>query len=397
MSTTPFSRATLADLLAAVATAPMTARRRQDMTSAVRKVAKLIGRDAAEVPADLRTLNANLNKVSPMAVGISTARWNNVRSLLRSALALIGPVMKGRNLMPISEAWTGPYNCIKGKSDQIRLSRLLRWLSAAQITPDTVSLEKLDHFRTELAEQSLLLRHPGQAWDKISLAWNRSVHRVPGWPQLRIHRETRPKGYTLPWSAFPATLKQDVDGWLARLSGRDFAEDAPSRPLSEETLKSQTYLLRAFASALVLRGRDPSTLNSLATLVTIENFVEGLRFFHERFGPDNTSTAHRFACTLKSVARHWAKAGDATLNQMSAIIRRLDPGRSGMTQKNRDRLLPFNDPELCGKLLMLPHMLRREIERGKLPSSSPARSGTGGRCHRDPALCADPNEKPRWA
>jgi integrase len=368
MSATPSSRATLADLLAAVAAAPMTERRRQDMASTVRAVGRVIGRDPAEVPADLRTLNAYLNTVSPMAIGISTARWNNVRSFLRSALALIGPVMKGRNLVPISEAWAGLYNRIEGKTDQILLSRLLRWLSAAQITPKTLSFDDLDRFHRQLAEETLLLRHPDAAWLKFLLAWNRCVVRVTNWPQMPIHHETPPIGYTLAWSSFPSGLKRDVDAWLARLSGSDFAEDGPVRPLSAATLKSQEYLVRSFASALVLRGRNPKALTSLAALVSLDHFIEGLRFFHERFGPDNTFTVHRFASTLKSVARHWVKVDEATLDQMSAIIRRLDPRRSGLTQKNRERLLPFNDAEACRKLLTLPLVLRQEIELGKLPS-----------------------------
>jgi hypothetical protein len=42
------------------------------------------------------------------------------------------------------------------------------------------------------------------------------------------------------------------------------------------------YQIRVFASALVLRGRDPATLTRLADLVAIDAFKEGLRFLLER-------------------------------------------------------------------------------------------------------------------
>lgn len=369
MSQVSPSRATLADVLAAVSAAAMTDRRRQDMASAVRTVARVLGRDPAGIPADLRGLNSRLKDASPTAMGITSARWNNVRSLLRSALALLGPVMKGRNPAPMSEAWASLHGRIEFQSDRIRVSRLLRWLSDAQITPSTVSNEDLERFYKVLSEEALL-RDPDATWVATLRAWNHSVDRVAGWPQLRISRALRSNSYSLPWSTFPASLKRDVDAWLVRLSGRDFAEDGPSRPLSDVTIKAREYQLRAFASALVLRGRAPDSLTSLAACVTLENFTEGLRFFHDRFGPKCTVTVHHFATTMKSVARHWVATDGPALERMKAITRRLSVARSGLTQKNRERLLPFNDPDSCKKLLTLPLVLRREIERGRLPLHS---------------------------
>ena len=110
MSPATPSRATLEDVLAAVHLAPMATRRRQDMASSVRTIARVIGRSLAEIPVDLRSLNRRLKHVSPKAMNMSSARWHNVRSLFRSALALMGPVMKGRNVEPMSDAWASLYD-----------------------------------------------------------------------------------------------------------------------------------------------------------------------------------------------------------------------------------------------------------------------------------------------
>ena len=59
---------------------------------------------------------------------------------------------------------------------------------------------------------------------------------------------------------------------------------------------------RAFSSALVHRGRDPQTLRSLADLVALDAFNEGLRFFYERRGRQTSSTIHRHIRRIGSMA-----------------------------------------------------------------------------------------------
>ena len=156
MSHDTLSRATLADVLVAVESAVIDVRRRQDMASAVRSVAKVLGRGPAEVPTDMRILNAWLKRASPKAIGMSSSRWNNVRSLVRGAIALVQPVMSGRQENPISEVWAAPYEQLAKVADRVRLTRLMRWLSARQITPDTLKLEDLAEFHRTLCEEALV-------------------------------------------------------------------------------------------------------------------------------------------------------------------------------------------------------------------------------------------------
>jgi integrase len=366
MSQATSSRATLADVLVAVQSGSMADRRRQDMASAVNTIARVLERSLAEIPVDLQNLNAKLKHITPMAMGMSHGRWNNVRSLFRSALALMGPVMRGRNTEPLSEAWANLCRLIMVRRDRIRLSRLLRWLSSKQITPATLTADDLALFQKCLSEEALL-RDPSATFIDTARAWNRSVERIVGWPQLRIIRESRKKDYVLPWSAFPESLKRDVDAWIHRLGGHNFADDGPVRPLSPSTLKAREYQLRAFASALVLRGRDPQSLVSLAACLTLDNFIEGLRYFLERLGNKPSPTTNNLATMLKSVARHWVKSDESDLLRLQEMTRWLSVTFIGLTPKNRERLRPFNDEANCRKLLLLPSVLRKEIDAGKLP------------------------------
>lgn len=361
------SRSSLADVLAAIETATMPPRRRQDMASAVRTVAKALDHPPERIPADPHALGARLKLVSPEALGMSVGRWHNVRSLLRSALMLVAPVMKGNSRVPMSAAWKvlfdllGPITMVRN-----RLSRLLRWLSSQQVQPGVVTAEDLERFHQELLAQALASQ-PEATWADTVRSWNWAVKNVHGWPQLRIERASCKVVYVLPWDRFPTSLKHDVDGWLDRLAARDFADDAgPAKSASASTLVTREYQLRAFASALVLRGRDASSLTSLKNCLTIENFIDGLRFFYERGGSKATTAVHGMASYLKSVARHWVRADQVTLDRMAGVIRKLAPDKTGLTQKNRDRLRPLEAQDKAQGLVRLPLLLRDKIEKGKL-------------------------------
>jgi hypothetical protein len=87
----------LADLLATVKARDLPERKRQELASAIRTAAGALGRSPDNIPADGRLLASRLKEVAPAAAGISAGRWTNVRSLLRTSLAIIQPISPGRN------------------------------------------------------------------------------------------------------------------------------------------------------------------------------------------------------------------------------------------------------------------------------------------------------------
>ena len=76
---------TLADVVAAVRSAALPPRRRQEIAAALRTAARALGRPPERVPADPRRLAALLAEVAPLAIGLSPGRWANVRSLVGAA------------------------------------------------------------------------------------------------------------------------------------------------------------------------------------------------------------------------------------------------------------------------------------------------------------------------
>lgn len=370
MATNASSRAagpTLAEVLAAVAVATdLTKPERQDMMSAVRTAARMLGRPPEQIPADPSLLGRRLAEISPLAHGISKGRWANVRSLLLKSLALTRPMLPGRHRRPLTPSW----KALSAKLDPgraTRLSRLLHWLDARGIAPETVTVADLEAYGTELREATLSKR-PADTWRETAWAWNKAQRTIVGWPTVAVTIPKRRHPYTLCWSAFPPSLKADVDRYLERLAGCDLAEDGP-RPARPATLELRERQLRGFASALVRRGREPSSLKTLADLVTLEAFKDGLLFFLERNGGKPSTTIENLAVFLKSVAKYGVRTDAGTLGKMGAIIRnRLSVPRRGLTAKNRERLRQLDDPANASALLCLPERLMKEARSNKLPA-----------------------------
>ena len=80
-------------------------------------------------------------------------------------------------------------------------------------------------------------------------------------------------------------------------------------------------------------------------------------FLIERSGGKTTTAIYDFVSALKAVARHHLHVEQHHLDRITAIMRRLDVDRRGLTQKNRSRLRRLDDPQNVAALLRLPHTL----------------------------------------
>ena len=356
------SAPSLADLLATVGASDLPERKRQELSSAIRTAARALGRLPENVPADGRLLANRLKDVAPAAIGVSRGRWANIRSLLRTSLALVQPISPGRHENDLLPEWLAFWNELKSRSDRIALSRVLRFCSARGISPNAVAKETFDDYHLHL-ERSLLKR-PRATFDMTVRAWQRAEVAIPGWPKIGVSIPDRRRQWVSGWDGFPEALRRDCQAWLDRLAGRDLVEDEVSfRPVRPATLAHREWQIRAFASALIRTGRDAATLTSLSDLVEIDAFKTGLRFFLDREGGAPTTGIADLASSLKSVARHYVRVGPDHLKRMGAIIGRLSPGRRGLTETNMTRLRPFNEKENVSALLALPQELMRQARR----------------------------------
>src|SRR5205085_2519597 len=148
-------------------------------------------------------------------------------------------------------------------------------------------------------------------------------------------------------------------------------------PASPHTIKTRRKQLLALASALVEAGRDPRSISSLADLAEPEAAKAALKIIWARLGRRKTGYLHNLALLTVNVGRHWAKLGPKDLDRLRDLRRGADPGKSGMTQNNRRRLLPFADPINVAALARLPWKLMDEAircDRGDVGSAVQAQT-----------------------
>ena len=181
----------------------MPERKRQELASAIRTVARALGRLPETIPADGRLLAGRLKEVAPAAIGISRGRWNNIRSLLRTALALVQPISPGRNRNDLLPEWLALSDKLGSRSEKIALSRVLRFLSARGIAPDAVTVETFDDYHRHL--DGSLLKRPNQTFAMMVKAWRRAASAIQGWPPIDVEVPDRSRSWVWAWERFPAS------------------------------------------------------------------------------------------------------------------------------------------------------------------------------------------------
>ena len=92
----PAAPVTLAGVLAALERhGKLSATRRRDLVSAVKRVAILLGNEPAAIALDMAAISARLAAVNPVAVGLTVKTFGNIRSNFLAAV-------KASGLMPVN-------------------------------------------------------------------------------------------------------------------------------------------------------------------------------------------------------------------------------------------------------------------------------------------------------
>ena len=345
-------------------------KRQRELCSGLSTIGKALNKPLAEISADPATLQRQLERITAAMVGVSKGRWRNAQSYCRSALQLAGIThMPGRYDIPLSEEWAA---LLRGKDQAVRLglSRFGRYATINGIAPSQVDDTVMDRFESDLIAG--MIKRPHSIRRAACRVWNSAAAKIASWPKQQLTVPDRRRTYILPWSAFPASLKADLDAYMDRLAGKDILADLGFRPLKPGSIKTRTRQLHEYISALVHRGRDPQTLRSLADLVPVETVKEGLRFYLDRPQGKAPKQAYDIAYVVRAVARHWVGVDAAHLDKLKAICKRLDPGHRGMTERNREMLRQFQDPAHVLALVNLPKRILASIPKSGKPTKSQA-------------------------
>jgi hypothetical protein len=148
---------TLADLFISLQhETSLSATRLRDLQSAVKRVASLLGQDAAAIPLDLPAISAKLAEFNPVAVGISAKTFANLRSGFLTALKVSGLKPVQRSIKTeLSPAWANLMAQLLGKRAHLGLSRFARYASAHGIEPDQIDDAVIARFIAAVHEGSL--------------------------------------------------------------------------------------------------------------------------------------------------------------------------------------------------------------------------------------------------
>ena len=364
MSTKPPSRdpaMTLEDVVQAIsAMEHLSRQRRQDLCSAVRRIATLQGRRPADIPADVEVIRRQIALFTPVAAGVTPRRWKNVRSLVGIALNLAGATVIRRRAVALSPAWRDLLGRLRERRERDRLSRFAGYCSSNDIPPDQVDDAVVDRFASLLLKSSLIER-PKQVHRNVCLTWNRAADAVPGWPAGRLAVPDNRRHHALPLSAYPATFGADLEGWLNHRAGTDLFSETGRNPASPSTLQGDRRLLLQLAAALVRSGREPASITCLADLVAIDAAQSALKVLWDRAGGRKTGHLHNHGLLLVKLAKHWVRVPEAHLQRLRAMCKQVDPGQSGMTERNRARLRQFDDDTNIARLINLPESIARSL------------------------------------
>jgi integrase len=337
-------------------------RRRDDLMSSIRTTSRIVGRGAAEIPADPALLRELLRKATPAQAGLSRGRFHNVRSLLAAALREAGiKTAPGRSDIPLSPGWNALSKALPDHHFRHGLIRFMRHCSAAGVAPDAVDQATFDSFEEALG--SSMVRAPRRVFGTACRLWNRAVDALPGWPQQRVTVPDRRRIYALPSSAFPTTFIADLEAYLGDLANPDPLGEEDRKAASPVTVRQRRQMILALASAAVESGIDAGNLTDLGCLVRPGVAKAAIRVHLDRANGRKTPWLSRLAEMIKNLARHWVKAPLADIEALSRICRRLAVERVGMTPKNRARLRPFEDPVHVDALMGLPARLIARVKK----------------------------------
>lgn len=160
-------------------------------------------------------------------------------------------------------------------------------------------------------------------------------------------------------SAFPEALRQDVEAYASRAVSEDPFSDNCGRPVRNVTVVSEGRRIWQLASALVAAGVPIEEVTSLAVLVRPANARLALEWLYDRKEKKKTPHLANQAGLLVKLANKWVKSTEADIKVLRGYVSNLTEARSGMTEKNRDRLKQFRLRANQDALLRLPDRVFR--------------------------------------
>ena len=334
---------------------------RGQIRTSIRIVGRALGSPLDLIPADPERLRPLLASACIARARVKPRSWTTAKSKVLCALRDLGvDMLPGRDLTPLSAAWSQLLCGIEDRGIQIGLTRFLRHLSRRGIEPTDLSEEVFEGYRLELVEKSAR-DGPARSYAQALRQWNRALAASPDWPQVKMTVPRNARWYSFAWDEFPLTFPQDVERFLAQGSSPDIFAPNARKPVREATTEGRRKAIRNLASALVLSGEATiDQVLSLSVLTEPQNVMAAVNYLvRERSNKQATGRNVYQVGLLRLIARDYLgdEARAKTLSQLlkSAKVAAKDKLQRGMTPKNRELLRQFDIPRNVDVLLAAPN------------------------------------------
>jgi integrase len=339
---------------------------KRDIRSAVETACRWFKMTPHEVPADPVALRRLFRSVPAGAVSRTKKRKANVKWGVGRLLRLVGVVPRREKNDPLTPCWRGLIDAVSDKYARDFLRRFAGYCCLRHIEPEGVSDGLTTEFLGSL-EQQLRVADPRRSHRETIRLWNRAVASYPSWPQRLLSLPSYSRKYVLSWSAFPSSLIEDVECFIAKQATSDpFDLSTPIRPLKRSSIETYRDRLRRFASSLVLTGTDPAELQTLSDLVHHEAVERGLRYLAQSRG--RKPLAGVVGAVLVKIARQYLGRTGEEVAAISGIARRLRGSTRNLSAKVRKRLAPLRHECNLARLFLLPTGLIRSLTRKRNPT-----------------------------
>lgn len=348
--------------------------RRRDLLSGLSRFGTIAGRPLADIPATASAVRAVFAEAKPVKLGIQQKSLQTLRSSVVFGLKRFGSINR-RSVSAVKQNWSAEWAALIGliqvPFQRHGLSRFAEFCSQRAIKPADVKPELLRVFLDEI-NASEVIKNPKAIVKGTVSNWNRAVRETPGWPQVRLSSPTRPKPAVFPLEAFPLTFQTDLFAWEKRVSAKPkgssiFSNEALLRPLRPETIKSQLFMFRQVATALVKSGAmDPAEIDNLASLCDPDKLQIALEFEYERLGRKERRVLE-IASKMRVLAKHCTQLTAEQAVGFDRLCSHRPIRQNQITEKNRERLAQFDDDKNYHLLASIPTRAAAQAKKTKNP------------------------------
>jgi hypothetical protein len=350
-----------ADAIAVIAALEQT---RRHWPTSMRQIAKALDKPIKVIPARYSAVRADLAQLHEAPAGLTAKTLQNHKSNTKSALLWLERE-KGipRHGAPLIAAWEELRALVRNGVARSRLSSLMRYCSANNISPAEVDETVLDRF---VNYRSRCSKSADDAFRRLlARAWNANVGTIPGWPALRLVEPPVKAAVEVEWSEFPKELRSDIERYLQGLTHiRKSRTGQRIRPLKPSTIRTRRAELQAVARMAVKIEVPVNKLNSLSALLAPEVAERVLDAYWQKNGETPKLFTIDLACRFLAIAKETTCLNDEECERLDEMRRDLEDRRQGgLTDKNIAFIRQVLTPKVWGRVVKLPFAMMAEARR----------------------------------